>query len=112
MSTTISARAVFHVGATQLIETLTTGRPAVGSRTMGASGLLQERFKRFGEEPVEPGDARIGPCKPRRLAAPRVQPRRLCRDQVRVRFSLDHVVQGVKRSHQCGYRPRLRRRHG
>jgi glycosyltransferase involved in cell wall biosynthesis len=81
-----------------IIETLATGRPAVVTRTGGSPELLEGPLERF---LVEPGDAGMLASalaglvdwqnREPALAA-------LCRDHVRDRFSLDHLVAGVERS--------------
>ena len=81
-----------------IIETLATGRPAVVSRTGGSPELLEGPFERF---LVEAGDSgmlasALGSLVDWRNREPALAT--LCRDHVRNRFSLDHLVEGVERS--------------
>jgi glycosyltransferase involved in cell wall biosynthesis len=96
-----------------IVETLATGRPAVVSRTGGTPELLDGPFERF---LVGPGDAGMLASalaslvdwrdrEPALAAA-------LCRDHVRDRFSLDHLVEGVERSLSAAAGRILGRRHG
>jgi glycosyltransferase involved in cell wall biosynthesis len=81
-----------------IIETLATGRPAVVSRTGGTPEVLDGAFERF---LVEPGDAGMLASALAGLVDWRDREpalAALCRDHVRDRFSLDHLVEGVERS--------------
>lgn len=81
-----------------VIEALATGRPAVVSRTGGTPEVLDGAFERF---LVEPGDAGMLASALAGLVDWRDHEpalAALCRDHVRDRFSLDHLVEGVERS--------------
>jgi glycosyltransferase involved in cell wall biosynthesis len=81
-----------------IIETLATGRPALVSRTGGSPELLDGAFERF---LVDPGDAGMLASALAGLVDWRDREPALavlCRDHVRDRFSLDHLVEGVERS--------------
>lgn len=81
-----------------IIETLATGRPAVVSRTGGSPELLDGAFERF---LVEPGDAGMLASALAGLVDWQNHEPALaaqCRDHVRERFSLDHLVEGVEQS--------------
>ncbi len=81
-----------------IIETLATGRPAIVTRTGGSPELLDGALERF---LTDPGDAGMLASALAGLVDWRDHEPALatvCRDHVRERFSLDHLVEGVERS--------------
>jgi glycosyltransferase involved in cell wall biosynthesis len=95
-----------------IIETLATGRPAIVTRTGGSPELLDGALERF---LTDPGDAGMLASALAGLVDWRDHEPALatvCRDHVRERFSLDHLVEGVERSLSAAVGETLGRRHG